>query len=578
MKKLLAILIGLAILGGTVTSVSAADIPDEQWTQTSPTEAGGSWGIAMTDDLGLESPVGYLVSIKSDTYQWGSGKQLAIRTCSSFPSANCPSDEYQEFTTPVGLCSSGNDYDCVDQILAEKADGTKLPYTFVRSFPETNQFAFSGNKESKLPKSGNSFIVDIPGAPHVGGSLYYIAAILGGNRMPSQGTFNTNSLRVSINAVTFQSGSYSTPTPIIDLNKNGTFPSVGRAGDPRCNIQCSNTEIALGQAMPLDIKFGISMRLNAKVTGWLNGRVSKVDSKISIDSDGLQNIQVIGYPVKVPLVFGWTQKSTAPQAIKEFYGTMTAEQVNGGNGYGKCLDPTLAPDAPLGPCKPIYWESVLRRPGKNLQALQEVAAWLPYLKDTSVVAPTRWNISSLENGSLKGCYADSSRLSGIVTTNATGFVSGPPDFNTQDQTLEYKVLAPHFLNDGTVFKGTYDLAIDSNFARCIYGFTNAPVSASISIVSTDGSNQVATVVTSEHDGWIHLGAYGFTFSSPTLKVKLTQEKPVVATPTPSAAPAGETKQAAGTAMKQTITCVKGKLTKKVTATSPKCPTGYKKKA
>ena len=29
--------------------------------------------------------------------------------------------------------------------------------------------------------------------------------------------------------------------------------------------------------------------------------------------------------------------------------------------------------------------------------------------------------------------------------------------------------------------------------------------------------------------------------------------------------------------KTTITCVKGKLTKKVTAVNPKCPTGYKKK-
>jgi hypothetical protein len=29
--------------------------------------------------------------------------------------------------------------------------------------------------------------------------------------------------------------------------------------------------------------------------------------------------------------------------------------------------------------------------------------------------------------------------------------------------------------------------------------------------------------------------------------------------------------------KTTITCIKGKLTKKVTAIKPKCPTGYKKK-
>jgi hypothetical protein len=35
---------------------------------------------------------------------------------------------------------------------------------------------------------------------------------------------------------------------------------------------------------------------------------------------------------------------------------------------------------------------------------------------------------------------------------------------------------------------------------------------------------------------------------------------------------------AKTAKKTTITCVKGKLSKKVSAVNPKCPTGYKKAA
>jgi hypothetical protein len=244
MKKIFAILIGLALFGSSATSVSAADIPDEQWTQTPPTATGGSWGIAMTDDLGLESPVGYLVSVKSDTYQWGSGKQLSIKTCSSFPSNECPSDEYQEYQTPLDFCGTTEDFDCVADVLVEKEDGTKLPYTFVKYFPDVNRFAFSGNKAAMLPKSGRSFIIDVPGAPHAGGSLYYVAAIVGGNRMPTQGTFNSNSMRVTINAVTLQPGNYSTPTPITELSNNGAFPSVGRAGDPRCNIQCSTSEIS----------------------------------------------------------------------------------------------------------------------------------------------------------------------------------------------------------------------------------------------------------------------------------------------------------------------------------------------
>jgi len=41
--------------------------------------------------------------------------------------------------------------------------------------------------------------------------------------------------------------------------------------------------------------------------------------------------------------------------------------------------------------------------------------------------------------------------------------------------------------------------------------------------------------------------------------------------------AAETKAKAVVLKKTTITCVKGKVTKKVTAVKPRCPVGYKKK-
>ena len=49
----------------------------------------------------------------------------------------------------------------------------------------------------------------------------------------------------------------------------------------------------------------------------------------------------------------------------------------------------------------------------------------------------------------------------------------------------------------------------------------------------------------------------------------------VATPTQSSAPSPSTKPV--TAKKVTITCVKGKTVKKITAVKPTCPVGYKKK-
>jgi hypothetical protein len=95
------------------------------------------------------------------------------------------------------------------------------------------------------------------------------------------------------------------------------------------------------------------------------------------------------------------------------------------------------------------------------------------------------------------------------------------------------------------------------------------VKATISIVGT-GDSPIATVVTSEKNGWLSLSANGFTFSEKTLQVKFSQDVPApVATPSQSAAPTA--------AKKTSITCVKGKTSKKVTAVNPKCPNGYRKK-
>ena len=70
-----------------------------------------------------------------------------------------------------------------------------------------------------------------------------------------------------------------------------------------------------------------------------------------------------------------------------------------------------------------------------------------------------------------------------------------------------------------------------------------------------------------------MSANGFSYSSPTVKIKLSQEaEVVVATPTPT--PSASAKPVIKAV---TITCIKGKTSKKVTAVTPKCPAGYKKK-
>ena len=188
--------------------------------------------------------------------------------------------------------------------------------------------------------------------------------------------------------------------------------------------------------------------------------------------------------------------------------------------------------------------------------------WLPIAKDKAAAMPTQWRLGTMtDNGSgpVRECLDKEKTLAGVVTTNSTMYIDGPPVF--EGGMLDYKVASTHYEADGTtLFRGTYELIMSSTVARCIYKFTSAPISATVSITSENGEANTATTVINEKNGWLKLGAYGFTFSSPTVRVKLTQQtaKPVVA-------------------KKTSITYVKGKNSKKVTAVNPKCPTGYKKK-
>ena len=63
--------------------------------------------------------------------------------------------------------------------------------------------------------------------------------------------------------------------------------------------------------------------------------------------------------------------------------------------------------------------------------------------------------------------------------------------------------------------------------------------------------------------------------TPSASPSVTPSPTPTATPSKSATPTPS--KTATVSKKKTITCVKGKLTKKVTAVNPKCPSGYKKK-
>ena len=338
----------------------------------------------------------------------------------------------------------------------------------------------------------------------------------------------------------------------------------------------------LSWPLPTSATLGLTVKLHNSVTGWLHGRISDLQASISKATDGDQLIKVSGNPTSIPGLFAAYKKSELPPAIQKFY---ASDPNADGQGRGWGNNETLINGNPYSILKTIY--------SYDQNSFQEMLAWVDSSGNKATFAPTIWSFHTITSGnSFTNCQKDDSQLSGIVTTNATMYVGEPPTFNNSTKSLEYKVAAPHFNPKGEVFKGIYNLVMRSEFARCIYGFTSAPISAKITIVSTEGESQVATTSLTESGGWIYLKAAGFTFSSPTIAVQLTQDVPVVkpapvvsATPEPTPSPVEVTPTSTPTPQvtnvakpkTTTITCIKGKTTKKVTAVNPKCPSGYKKK-
>jgi hypothetical protein len=209
-------------------------------------------------------------------------------------------------------------------------------------------------------------------------------------------------------------------------------------------------------------------------------------------------------------------------------------------------------------------------------------------KDTAAGLVSTWSATTIKSGFGSQCLADRTKLLGVVTTNAMVYEGTAPAF--MDGSLNYKVGGMHLNPDGSVFQGSYDLVMRKGTAQCLYGFTDAPISATVTIVDAGKEERIQTSSLQElgsgTDKWLKLSARGFTFSSPTLKIKLNQEKPVTTQPTQPAQPspqAGSSQSANSApavkapAMRISITCVKGKLTRKVSGVAPKCPAGFKKK-
>lgn len=477
--------------------------------------------------------------------------------CKTLNDSVCSASTSISAASHLPPCSVQIPVDCVSGVYSIDESGKKTEGKFIKYVPESSATDFDASLINNLPQGrGQGGIWQIPGVTHEGGNdNYYVSTLVMGRIAKVGGVqvsnekFIINNLEAAIAPIIEKPGKYKpqfpsdSTNPSRDGSKNGGIGSGNQSEDDTtlCIVTIQGY-CELPQNFPANTRFGLNVKLSQKIKGWFHGRIYR--PQISANNAGSgQDLNIEALPVKVPTIREQLPTSSISDALRNYLSQ--DKQFSTGGNY-------LMPGS------------------SGTDAFDQAGLWLPLLKDKATTSNTYWDVRTLadyESGAdVRRCTTNENGLAGVVTTNSLVYSAGPPTFNKAEQSLDYKLLSPHYNADGTEAKGTYDLVLKSDVARCIYGFSKAPIQATIAIVSASGEAQVATQVIGEKDGWLYLSANNFTFSSPTIKVKLSQDAPAV-----------EEAPAKPVVSKSTITCVKGKAVKKVVAVSPKCPSGYKKR-
>jgi hypothetical protein len=582
MKKLLSALVAFTFVFGSSSAVVAAG--------ELVGDAGRSWSVPNDAELGQ------FIQQFLDTSPGEPGSQLVGPSfsryndvnpaCESLSDSRCTSENSYQAVIP--FCTSTSDIYCTSDIGIIDAAGVKTSAVFSRYFPTKAQNQFIGDSLKNLPSGVAGSLFTIPSAPHEGGDLYYLSTVFNGNGRNGSHTLTGFSVKlypVKLEPITGL-GQEDTGWGLVKGGSGGGNPNgkdawVRKGPGLTGNNFCVATSVKDGlcaqrYAFPAGLRFYVSVKTRQLPAGWMHGRLNEPDIKISTVSD-ISTIEIQGSAMAVPVVYKMYRYLDMPAPLKSEYDITTGgfkkdpNFIRSPNNYVQGGRSSEDPD-------PLKRNNIYSPIASSPSGMDQLKLWLPYVEDRATALLSYWSARSLDESEMEGannCFKDAKSVTGIVTTNSTQYSAGPPVFDKTEGSLNYQVAAPHYATDKSEFKGTYDLVIRSDVARCIYGFSKAPINATISITSSDGTPQIATTLIGEKDGWVYLRAKNFGFSAPVIKARLSQEAEVVApTPTPTPTLSASTKAPVRAV---TITCIKGKMTKKVTAAKPKCPTGYKKK-
>lgn len=456
------------------------------------------------------------------------------------------------------LCADEKVLDCIESVTWIKSDGTEVKGAFKESRGSVDpDFTFSRQEKFNVGASITPQIFTFAGLSHSKGSSYAVTGHV--TQEIANGSPSAPKIVASIAPV------YSENVDVDDKEARTECFNVN-ANDVKCWKFASSDP---------GTTFKLNMKLLAKPQGWISGRVTAPKVVIGAsDASKRFDVSISGSNLSIPILTkrydysdsnersAWEKIATA--VVTQYPWDKVSDVANGelisvyGPNTFNTFNKLVAIDR-LADGKPSGV-------GKEYDVADRLAqVWRVVLDPTN--APSGVN----------GCAA--SDFQGFVSSNAMTYGTALPKYD--GTTMSYDVASPHYNPggkdyDADAFKGRYDLLLTESYAKCVWNLKDGIPTVSVEVQKTDGTLDNSVKVTgglNASSGLYEFSAIGFTFSSPKIKIKLSAPPTKDGTPTVTqAAPAAKPK-----ASLKSISCVKGKITKKVTGISPKCPAGFKKK-
>ena len=472
----------------------------------------------------------------------------------------------------IGNCAQNPNTACVESFVIIKADGSEIKASPLQQFPKDfkNQPGWKSpnNDGSGYPALLASWIWraegDAPGSEHdyyLSGNVSWGATA--DKSRSSSWSPSVNEFFMEVAPIVRENSSLikaPSRTEITNVLGSGKVISFSNSEE---GCLANDTGVCLHRRdFPEGLRYRLTLQMPRNIAAWLNGRLDRPTASVEKLSSTSERITVEAAPAENIFGGSWVKYSSIPSSFFTSFAQPNPFQ-------------TIASKT----------NNMMILDSGQDKSLEYYKAWAPYLGEKAYSINKTWTLSNVRVSPTSTCVKQGEGLQGIVATNASAYDAAAPTYDSTSGTLDYHVAAPHFKADGvTPNVGSYGLTMSASLLQCMYGISSVPSEASIAITDSDGKQTIQTVALGQQNGWVHLNANNFSFSSPTLKIKLNQAQaatPVTqpATTTPATTTPATTPAISATAAtkKSTITCVKGKTTKKVTGTKPTCPAGYKKK-